>query len=274
MEIIFLSQDLWDMIEEGYMERQDQQGSSSQAGEKEKEYKENVEEEEEEIPQVEEILHGSKKLVTLVLHVSLDCWYKEKGENQKEKKVVNFLAEDDNNKLFFSTMDDEKSGEIWYLDSGCNNHLTGNLSAFEELVKNYSSHVELGDGKQVKIEGKGVIAVHTSGEIKQQHEACEGCIYGKMHRFPFPTTAWRAHFPLELVHADIYGPTRTPLGNKRDVIFDETTTWKWEAEEVTEVPMEGLFLEPKELVKEIVGSLRSNYEDDSDSGSPPRSIVP
>ncbi|KAG6494325.1 hypothetical protein ZIOFF_049349 [Zingiber officinale] len=110
-------------------------------------------------------------------------------------------------------------------------------------------------------------------EIKQQHEACEGCIYGKMHRFPFPKTAWRAHFPLELVHADICGPTRTPLGNKRDVIFDETTTWKWETKEVTEVPMEGLFLEPKELVKEIVGSLRSNYEDDSDSGSPPRRFM-
>ncbi|KAG6513188.1 hypothetical protein ZIOFF_023498 [Zingiber officinale] len=61
--------------------------------------------------------------------------------------------------------------------------------------------------------------------------------------------------------------------NNRDVMFDETTSWKWETQEVTEVPMEDLFLEPKESVKDIVGSLRSNYEDDSDSGTPPRSLL-
>jgi hypothetical protein len=33
---------------------------------------------------------------------------------------------------------------------------------------------------------------------------------------PFLKTAWRANAPLELVHADIYGPTRTPsISNKR-----------------------------------------------------------
>lgn len=100
-------------------------------------------------------------------HSDKDCWYKEKEENQKGKKIVNFSTKNDDNKLFFSTMSDKKSSEIWYLDSGCSNHLTGNQSAFEELDKDYSSHVELGDGKQVKIEGKGIIAVHTSGGNKQ-----------------------------------------------------------------------------------------------------------
>lgn len=42
---------------------------------------------------------------------------------------------------------------------------------FDEIDKNYSSHVELGDGKQVKIEGKGVVAVHTSeGNKKFIHD--------------------------------------------------------------------------------------------------------
>jgi hypothetical protein len=41
-------------------------------------------------------------------------------------------------------------------------------------------------------------------------------VYGKVHHFPFSNTAWRAKAPLELVHADICGPTRTPsLNNKR-----------------------------------------------------------
>uniref|UniRef100_A0A2N9HWE6 Uncharacterized protein n=1 Tax=Fagus sylvatica TaxID=28930 RepID=A0A2N9HWE6_FAGSY len=39
--------------------------------------------------------------------------------------------------------------------------------------------------------------------IQNNDRICEGCIYGKMHRLPFPKIAWRAHAPLELVHADI-----------------------------------------------------------------------
>lgn len=35
----------------------------------------------------------------------------------------------------------------------------------------------------------------------------EGCVYGKMHHFPFPKIAWRANAPLELVYTDIYSPT-------------------------------------------------------------------
>jgi hypothetical protein len=37
-----------------------------------------------------------------------------------------------------------------------------------------------------------------------------------MHCFPFLKTAWRANASLQLVHADIYGPTWTPsISNKR-----------------------------------------------------------
>lgn len=67
-------------------------------------------------------------------------------------------------------------------------------------------------------------------EIQKNDEVCEGCIYGKMHRLPFPKSAWRARAPLELVHADICGPTRTPsLGNKRYFLLfvDDFTRMTW-----------------------------------------------
>ncbi|TXG53197.1 hypothetical protein EZV62_022366 [Acer yangbiense] len=52
-------------------------------------------------------------------------------------------------------------------------------------------------------------------EIEKSGKVCEGCIYGKMHKLPFPKTSWRAKAPLELVHSDIYSPMRTPsLGSK------------------------------------------------------------
>ncbi|XP_020245138.1 uncharacterized protein LOC109823265 [Asparagus officinalis] len=53
--------------------------------------------------------------------------------------------------------------DTWYLDSGCNNHMTGNKSIFVELKDETSSQIKLGDEKLQNIEGKGVIAVQTKG---------------------------------------------------------------------------------------------------------------
>ena len=67
-------------------------------------------------------------------------------------------------------------------------------------------------------------------QINQIEGVCEGCVYGKMHHLSFPKTSWRAKAPLGLVHADIYGPTRTPsLGNKRYFILfvDDYTRMVW-----------------------------------------------
>ena len=67
-------------------------------------------------------------------------------------------------------------------------------------------------------------------QINQIEGVCEDCVYGKMHHLPFPKTSWRAKAPLELVHADIFGPTKTPsLGNKRYFIFfvDDYTRMVW-----------------------------------------------
>jgi transposase InsO family protein len=228
--------------------------------------------------------------------------------------------------LFYSCINVEhKEEKVWYLDSGCSHHITGDRSSFDTLDEEFSSHVELGDNKKVEIKGQGDVAIHlnegnkkcihdvfyspsigqnllsvgqmmrrgfrlvfddaqceiynkntnqkvvvvkmssnnifpfnmkslhhvamrsehlddsqlwhlryghlnyngmqllkkkdlVSGlpSIQNQVGICEGYVYGKMHRFPFPKTAWRAKAPLELVHADICGPTRTPsLNNKR-----------------------------------------------------------
>lgn len=233
----------------------------------------------------------------------------------------------------------EESDNIWYLDSGCSNHMTGDRKKFVQLDDKVSSQVKLGDGKLQNVEGKGVIVVYTKGgnkrlisdvlyvpgltqnllsvgqllqkdyalkfdngeciiidkkknftvakvkmtpnkifplmmplnenfalkgekindsylwhlryghlnykgmrllkeknmvkglpNIDKIDKVCEGCIYGKMHRLPFPKFAWRAKAPLELVHSDIFGPTRTPsLGGKRYFLLfvDDYTRMMW-----------------------------------------------
>ena len=269
-------------------------------------------------------------------HSQRDFWY----QNKSDKNEANFTKESEEEFLFFSCMNAEcEPHNLWYLDSGCSNHMSGNKDIFVELNNNYSSQVKLGDGNLQCAQGKGVIAVQTQKGIKRyisyvlyvpnltqnllsvgqllrkgysvyfdndkceivdkknniivakinmssnkvflfelpleknfafkseqsnlsylwrlryghlnskgvrllkqknmvvrlpsidgEGKICEGCIFGKMHRLPFPKTSWRAKAPLELVHADICCPTRTPsLNNKRYFILfvDDYTRMMW-----------------------------------------------
>lgn len=94
-------------------------------------------------------------------HSDKDCWFKKKEERSDAHEAANFSQADEENKLFCSMSTKEELGRSWYLDSGCSNHVTGNEKEFH-ILENYSSHIELGDGNQVKIDGKGAVAVHTN----------------------------------------------------------------------------------------------------------------
>ncbi|KAH9726202.1 hypothetical protein KPL70_008169 [Citrus sinensis] len=254
--------------------------------------------------------------------------YNEDGSVQKYKAHLKGIAGAE-----------RESYNLWYLDSGCSNHMTGERDIFISLDQSFNSQVKLGDGKMQKAVGKGTIAVHTKGgnkklisdvlyvpnltqnllsvgqliqkgfliyfddekckiidktnnhtvavvemsknkvfplvmpldenvalktensdlsnlwhlryghlnykglnllkqknmviglpDVGRYEKVCEGCIYGKMHRLPFPKNSRRAKAPLELVHADICGPTRTlSLNNKRYFIFfvDDYTRMMW-----------------------------------------------
>ena len=87
------------------------------------------------------------------------------------------------------------------------------LSVGQLLRKGYSLHFV--DGVCIVYDKKNKLTVGLPS-IQNNDNICEGCIYGKMHRLPFPKTAQRARAPLKLVHADICGLTRTSsLINKR-----------------------------------------------------------
>lgn len=46
--------------------------------------------------------------------------------------------------------------------------------------------------------------------IEEKSGVCEGCMFGKHHRQPFPKEGvWRVKQGLELVHTDVYGPMNT-----------------------------------------------------------------
>lgn len=72
--------------------------------------------------------------------------------------------------LFLScqvTEDLNNNKDIWLLDSGCSNHMTGNKELFSSLDSNITSEIKLGDDSNVKAHGKGVISVLTKHDEKK-----------------------------------------------------------------------------------------------------------
>ena len=57
--------------------------------------------------------------------------------------------------------------DIWYLDSGCSNHMTSNLNLFSSLDNSVQTNVTLGNNVQVTVLGKGTVDILTKqGESK------------------------------------------------------------------------------------------------------------
>lgn len=48
---------------------------------------------------------------------------------------------------------------LWYIDNGASNHMTGERSKFKELDERITGRVKFGDGSIVDIQGRGTIAL-------------------------------------------------------------------------------------------------------------------
>ncbi|GJV51548.1 zinc finger, CCHC-type containing protein [Tanacetum coccineum] len=65
----------------------------------------------------------------------------------EEKVIVNILQ----------TGEPQVESDMWYLDNGASNHMTGDRSKFHELDERDTGRVKFGDGSTVAIMGKGSI---------------------------------------------------------------------------------------------------------------------
>ena len=48
---------------------------------------------------------------------------------------------------------------LWYLDSGCSRHMTGDKSLFKSLKEKVGEYVTFGDGSHAQVLGKGTIEI-------------------------------------------------------------------------------------------------------------------
>ncbi|KAA0061308.1 UBN2 domain-containing protein [Cucumis melo var. makuwa] len=96
------------------------------------------------------------------------------GETIKDQTIVekraNFATENEasenngkgENKLFMTNIpSDQKTAEVWFIDSGCSNHMTCLKPVFKELNEGEKLKVELENGKKLQVEGKGTVGIET-----------------------------------------------------------------------------------------------------------------
>eukprot|EP00253_Pinus_taeda_P020973 PITA_20973 len=65
------------------------------------------------------------------------------------------------NVLIACNMAETKSDDIWFLDSGCSNHMIGNIALFSALDQNVKSQATLGTNSKISVMGKGKVKIFT-----------------------------------------------------------------------------------------------------------------
>ncbi|XP_058784090.1 uncharacterized protein LOC131658857 [Vicia villosa] len=91
-------------------------------------------------------------------------------ENQQHASYAK--GEYDEGNLFFTCQKalHEEGKNVWYLDTGCSNHMTGQKEAFINIYSSFGSKVKLSNGEHVEVKGEGSIGVTTKQGSKVIHD--------------------------------------------------------------------------------------------------------
>ncbi|KAK3043884.1 hypothetical protein RJ639_000583 [Escallonia herrerae] len=111
-------------------------------------------------------------------HLAKDCWFKGKprchncggfGHVKKDCRATNNqqakCAEErgDEENLFYACQSImEHKNDVWFLDSGCSNHMVADKNVFLDMDNTFKSHMKMGNGALVEAKGKGTIGVQTN----------------------------------------------------------------------------------------------------------------
>ena len=56
-----------------------------------------------------------------------------------------------------------RRGDVWFVDSGCSNHMCGERSMFSSLDTTFTHNVKLGNNHKLMVSGKGVLKITLNG---------------------------------------------------------------------------------------------------------------
>jgi hypothetical protein len=84
--------------------------------------------------------------------------------NRQSGENTNFAEkEEDVSFSMVCHVKEETQQNMWYLDTGCSNHMCGDKEAFSDLDESFRSSVKFGDNSMVSVMGKGKVTVQTKG---------------------------------------------------------------------------------------------------------------
>jgi len=73
--------------------------------------------------------------------------------NNRSSANINRENISQDNVLLACNMAKTNSDDIWFLDFGCSNHMTGNITLFSALDQNVKSQVTLGTDSKISVMG-------------------------------------------------------------------------------------------------------------------------
>lgn len=89
-----------------------------------------------------------------------------KNECPSWEKGANYAELDEEEELLLMAYVEDKNAKregVWFLDSGCSNHMSGNKDWFMEMDEQFRHSVKLGNGARMMVMGKGSIKLETEG---------------------------------------------------------------------------------------------------------------
>eukprot|EP00253_Pinus_taeda_P003406 PITA_03406 len=93
-------------------------------------------------------------------HYANECRKKQNDMNSRQN--ANFANEEDKNPkivLLTCNIAQHKQEDFWFLDSGCSNHMIGNIAMFANLDENVKSKVTTGTDSKISVKGKGRVSI-------------------------------------------------------------------------------------------------------------------
>ncbi|XP_068307388.1 uncharacterized protein [Pyrus communis] len=85
---------------------------------------------------------------------------KPQSKNVQQVNHANQVEEEANVLCAFSAKV-EKNNEVWYIDSGCSNHMTAHESLLIDIDTNFIGKLKMGDGNIVKATGRETLVINT-----------------------------------------------------------------------------------------------------------------
>eukprot|EP01018_Ginkgo_biloba_P039433 Gb_15074 [translate_table: standard] len=105
-------------------------------------------------------------------HYESECGKKKADLNKSRANYIEDSFEHSEHYTFFTCdLAKEYHKDVWFVDSGCSDHMTENHDLIVKLDESMRSHVKFGDDKEVDVMGKGTLAMKTKqGETTYIHD--------------------------------------------------------------------------------------------------------